>query len=263
MSLIGTAMCGWNHLCGHTPVLLEKHGFILIVWDSKLDRVGQLLQMSTYSKGLKPLLREQNNEWEGKQQSIYCAKKTLAVYQNAANGTQLPPNLHGSLFRCKEKENSVRPIYPLESEFAWINKAFCSKKSGVPSVNRESAYVLPAGTFLTNVCHCKNISGMVCWTFKQIKPFRTNVKQHLNRETFMAQFCSASFGVYVSGVWVVVQMSFPSAPRDRSSQSLCFTVSLLGTHGFHRANRFGQLAADGFHVLHTSSWETVPSKAAC
>lgn len=129
MSLIGTAMCGWNHLCGHTPVLLEKHGFILIVWDSKLDRVGQLLQMSTYSKGLKPLLREQNNEWEGKQQSIYCAKKTLAVYQNAANGTQLPPNLHGSLFRCKEKENSVRPIYPLESEFAWINKAFCSKKA--------------------------------------------------------------------------------------------------------------------------------------
>lgn len=64
----------WNHVCGHTPVLSEKHSFILIVWDSKLDRVGQLPQMSTYSKGLKPLLREQNNEWDGSQQSIYCAK---------------------------------------------------------------------------------------------------------------------------------------------------------------------------------------------
>lgn len=128
-------------------------------------------------------------------------------------------------------------------------------------MNHESACDLPVGTSLTNVCHCKNISGMVCWTFKKIKPFRTNVKQRLNRETFMAQFCSASLGVYVSGVWVVVQMSFPSAPRDRSSQSLWFTISLLATHGFHSANRFGQLAADGFHVLHTSSWETVLSKA--
>lgn len=141
-------------------------------------------------------------------------------------------------------------------------KHFRTKKAVYLRWTLKKLVISQLGFSLTNVHHCKNISGMVCWTFKKIKPFRTNVKHCLNRKTFMAQFCGTSLGVYVSRVWVVVQMSFPSAPRDRSSQSLWFTISLLGAHGFHSANRFGQLTADGFHVLHTSTWETVPSKTA-
>ncbi len=59
----------------------------------------------------------------------FTVLKTLAVYQSAVNRAPLPPNLHASLFRCKENESTVMPIHPLESEFAWINKTCCSKKA--------------------------------------------------------------------------------------------------------------------------------------
>lgn len=100
-----------------------KHSFILIVWDSKLDRVGQLPQMSTYSKGLQPLLREQNNEWKGGQQSIYCAtkkKKLLLcpkILQMEYNRLLTSMGLYSNV----EENRTVWCLYPLVRVWIGLN----------------------------------------------------------------------------------------------------------------------------------------------
>lgn len=227
-SLTGTAMCGWNHLCMHTPVLLENTA---LFW---LSGIQNWTGLDNFCK-CQHIPKVSSHCWENRIMNeretnnpftvLKKTSKTLAVYQNAANGTQSPPNLHGSLFKRKEKENSVMPI----SIRVWINKTFCSKRAVYLLWTVKELAISQLGLFWRTSAIVRTFQE---WFFEPSRKL-SHSEQTLNHVSIArhswTQFCGASLCVYVSGVWVVVQMIFPSAPRDRSSQSLCFTVSLLGS----------------------------------